>query len=36
MLAALILVRLLPLLERRGARTLHDALDWGDVTRAAV
>lgn len=35
-LAALILVRLLPLLEGRGALTLHDALDWGDVARAVV
>jgi DNA polymerase III subunit epsilon len=35
-LAARILVRLFPLLHRRGARTLHDALDWGDVTRASV
>lgn len=35
-LAAMILAGLLPLLERRGARTLHDALDWGDVSRAVV
>lgn len=35
-LASRILVSLLPLLEQRGARTLHDALDWGDVTRKAV
>jgi DNA polymerase-3 subunit epsilon len=35
-LAAAILARLLPLLEQRGARTLHDALDWGDVARALV
>lgn len=35
-LTAQIVVRLLPLLEGRGAVTLHDALDWGDVTRAVV
>ncbi|HKY51034.1 MAG TPA: 3'-5' exonuclease [Candidatus Limnocylindria bacterium] len=35
-LAARIFLELLPLLHRRGARTLHDALDWGDVTRATV
>lgn len=33
-IAAVILIRLLPLLERRGARTLHDALDWGDAARS--
>lgn len=35
-LAAQIVVQLIPLLERRGVRTLHDALDWGDVTRAVL
>ena len=35
-LAARIFLQLLPLLHKRGARTLHDALDWGDVTRATV
>lgn len=33
-LAAAVLARLLPELERRGASTLQDALHWGDVTRA--
>jgi DNA polymerase-3 subunit epsilon len=35
-IAATILVRLLPHLESRRARTLHDALDWGDAARAVV
>ena len=35
-IAAQIFARFLPLLHRRGARTLHDALDWGDITRAPV
>lgn len=35
-IAARIFVRLLPLLHKRGARTLHEALDWGDITRAPV
>lgn len=35
-LAARIFLQLLPLLHKRGARTLHDALDWGDVTRATI
>lgn len=33
-LAAAVLARLLPELERRGASTLQAALHWGDVTRA--
>jgi len=33
-LAAALLVRLFPELERRGAAHLRDALHWGDVTRA--
>lgn len=32
-LAAAVLARLLPELERRGASRLRDALHWGDVTR---
>lgn len=33
-LAATVLARLLPELDRRGASTLRTALHWGDVTRA--
>jgi len=33
-LAAAVLLRLRPELQRRGAETLRDALHWGDVTRA--
>ena len=34
--AARLCARLLVLLERRGTRTLHQALDWGDAGRAIV
>jgi DNA polymerase III subunit epsilon len=35
-IAAGLLSELLGLLEHRGARTLHDALDWGDAAHAVI